>query len=154
MSAVEPKEYIILKETIDSFFANYTLSYKRDSIVGNPYNFSYEFSLNHSSWQIKTDPLVFLDPISTAFIVNSTIKFEFYYTKSVETLSNVYSMRIVIKHLIEEYKQTFVYTDFVELMKTFKEIFDIFKVDIIACNTEHFELSINNFKNYCTLSQL
>ena len=39
-------------------------------------------------------------------------------------------------------------------MKTFTEIFNLFKSCIESKNTENLDLVIKNYENYCALSQL
>lgn len=116
--------------------------------VYHPYSIAVTYKLNHSTWKMK------IDPGTQDFIVDSTITFEFYYMTSVIDATDVYAVRIKIPHLYNVKEKTFMYNSLKEFMKTFSEIFDLFKTCIESKSTENIDLVIKNYENYCAISQL
>lgn len=116
--------------------------------VYHPYSIAVTYKLNHSTWKMK------IDPGTQDFIVDSTITFEFYYMTSVIDATDVYAVRIKISHLYNVKEKTFMYNSLKEFMKTFSEIFDLFKTCIESKSTENIDLVIKNYENYCAISQL
>lgn len=111
--------------------------------VYHPYAIAVTYMLNHSTWKMIQD-----------FIANSTITFEFYYMTSVIDATNVYAVRIKISHLYNVKEKTFMYNSLKEFMKTFTEIFSLFKTCIESKSTENIDLVIKNYENYCAISYL
>lgn len=116
--------------------------------VYHSYSIAVTYKLNHSTWKMK------IDPGTQDFIVDSTITFEFYYMTSVIDATDVYAVRIKISHLYNVKEKTFMYNSLKEFMKTFSEIFDLFKICIESKSTENIDLVIKNYENYCVISQL
>lgn len=137
--------------------------------VYHPYSIAVTYKLNHSTWKMKIDPgssiaSIFNSEYTQDFIVDSTITFEFYYMTSTmdyymtSTMdaTDVYAVRIKISHLyVNDIKErTFMYNNLHEFMKTFSEIFSLFKTCIESGSTENIDLVIKNYENYCAISQL
>lgn len=129
--------------------------------VYHPYSIAVTYKLNHSTWKMKIDlgsPIasIFNSEYTQDFIVNSTITFEFYYMTSTMDATDVYAVRIKISHLyVNDIKErTFMYNNLHEFMKTFSEIFSLFKSCIESKSTENIDLVIKNYENYCAISQL
>ena len=129
--------------------------------VYHPYSIAVTYKLNHSTWKMKIDPgssiaSIFNSEYTQDFIVDSTITFEFYYMTSSIDATDVYAVRIKISHLyVNDIKErTFMYNNLREFMKTFREIFSLFKSCIESESTENIDLVIKNYENYCAISQL
>ena len=109
---------------------------------------------------MKIDPgssiaSIFNSEYTQDFIVDSTITFEFYYMTSTVDASDVYAVKIKISHLYNNIREkAFMYDSLKEFMKTFSEIFDLFKTCIESKSTENIDLVIKNYENYCAISQL
>lgn len=119
--------------------------------VYHPYSIGVTYKLKHSTWTMKN---LFNSEYTQDFIVDSTITFEFYYMTSTIDVTDVYTVRIKISHLYNVKEKTFVYNSLKEFMKTFSEIFDLFKTCIESKSTENIDLVIKNYENYCAISQL
>lgn len=127
--------------------------------VYHPYSIAVTYKLNHSTWKMKIDPgspiaSIFNSEYTQDFIVDSTITFEFYYMTSTMDATDVYAVRIKISHLYNVKEKTFMYNSLKEFMKTFSEIFSLFKSCIESGSTENIDLVIKNYENYCAISQL
>lgn len=127
--------------------------------VYQPYSIAVTYKLNHSTWKMKIDagsPLANILNIeyTSDFLVVSKITFEFYYMINAMEITDVYAVRIKITHLYDVKERTFIYNNLNEFMKTFTEIFNLFKSCIESKNTENLDLVIKNYENYCAISQL
>ena len=127
--------------------------------VYHPYSFAVTYKLKHSTWKMKIDPgspiaKLFNSEYTQDFIVDSTITFEFYYMTSAVEVTDVYAVRIKISHLYDVKEKTFMYNSLKEFMKTFTEIFSLFKSCIESKSTENIDLVVKNYENYCAISQL
>ena len=127
--------------------------------VYHPYSIGVTYKLKHSTWKMKIDPgspvaSIFNSEYTQDFIVDSKITFEFYYMTNPMELHDVYAVRIKISHLYNIKEKTFMYSTLKEFMKTFKEIFSLFKSCIESESTENIDLVIKNYENYCEISQL
>lgn len=128
--------------------------------VYHPYSIGVTYKLKHSTWKMKIDPgssiaSIFNSEYTQDFIVDSTITFEFYYMTSTVDASDVYAVKIKISHLYNNIREkAFMYDSLKEFMKTFSEIFDLFKTCIESKSTENIDLVIKNYENYCAISQL
>ena len=127
--------------------------------VYHPYSIGVTYKLKHSTWKMKIDPgspiaSIFNSEYTQDFIVDSTITFEFYYMTNAVELHDNYAVRIKITHLYDIKEKIFMYNTLREFMKTFKEIFSLFKSCIESESTENIDLVIKNYENYCEISQL
>ena len=127
--------------------------------VYHPYSFAVTYKLKHSTWKMKINPSspiakLFNSEYTQDFIVDSTITFEFYYMTSAVEVTDVYAVRIKISHLYDVKEKTFMYNSLKEFMKTFTEIFSLFKSCIESKSTENIDLVVKNYENYCAISQL
>lgn len=127
--------------------------------VYHPYSIAYTYKLSHSAWKLKIDPgSPIVDILNSEytqdFLVDSKITFEFYYMTNAMELHDTYAVRIKISHLYDIKEKIFMYNTLREFMKTFTEIFSLFKSCIESKSTENVDLVIKNFENYCEISQL
>lgn len=127
--------------------------------VYHPYSIDVTYKLKHSTWKMRIDPSstiasIFNSEYTQDFIVDSTITFEFYYMTNAVDATDVYAVRIKISHLYKVKEKTFIYNSLKEFMKTFSEIFSLFKSCIESKSTENIDLVIKNYENYCAISQL
>lgn len=127
--------------------------------VYHPYSIGVTYKLKHSTWKMKIDPgsliaSIFNSEYTQDFIVDSTITFEFYYMTNAVELHDNYAVRIKISHLYNVKEKIFMYNTLREFMKTFREIFSLFKTCIESESTENIDLVIKNYENYCEISQL
>lgn len=127
--------------------------------VYHPYSIAFSYKLSHSKWKMQIDPgspfaNLLNSEYSQEFIVDSKITFEFYYMTNPMEAYDVYAVRIKISHLYNVKEKTFMYNSLKEFMKTFTEIFSLFKSCIESNSTENIDLVIKNYENYCAISQL
>jgi len=127
--------------------------------VYHPYSIAYTYKLSHSTWKMKIDPGspivdIFSNEYTQDFLVDSKITFEFYYMTNAIELHDTYAVRIKISHLYDIKEKLFMYNTLREFMKTFTEIFSLFKSCIESNSTENIDLVIKNYENYCAISQL
>lgn len=156
MSMVNEEEFNNLKSAVLELFSGYPYEYQESPLsIYLPYSFAYIFTLKHSTWKLDwVSNNILLDNIFHAdeihdFIVKSSVKFEFYYTRV-----DKYSVHIIVSHLDKEIKKLFIYNTLGEFMKVLTEIFDIFKQNIVSGNTEKIDMTIMNFENYCAIARL
>ena len=149
----EPVGFGIFKNELFKLLktCNATPEIKTNLQVCHPYSIGVTYKLKHSTWTMKN---LFNSEYTQDFIVDSTITFEFYYMTSTIDATDVYIVRIKISHLYNVKEKTFVYNSLKEFMKTFSEIFDLFKTCIESKSTENIDLVIKNYENYCAISQL
>ena len=127
--------------------------------VYHPYSIAFTYKLSHSTWKMKIDPgspiaNILNSEYTQDFLVDSKITFEFYYMTNAMELHDTYAVRIKISHLYDIKEKIFMYNTLREFMKTFTEIFSLFKSCIESKSTENVDLVIKNFENYCEISQL
>lgn len=127
--------------------------------VYHPYSIAFTYKLSHSTWKMKIDPgspiaNILNSEYSQDFLVDSKITFEFYYMTNQMELHDTYAVRIKISHLYDIKEKIFMYNTLREFMKTFTEIFSLFKSCIESKSTENIDLVIKNYENYCAISQL
>ena len=127
--------------------------------VYHPYSIAFTYKLSHSTWKMKIDPgspiaNILNSEYSQDFLVDSKITFEFYYMTNAMELHDTYAVRIKISHLYDIKEKIFMYNTLREFMKTFTEIFSLFKSCIESKSTENIDLVIKNYENYCEISQL
>ena len=127
--------------------------------VYHPYSIAFTYKLSHSTWKMKIDPgspiaNILNSEYSQEFLVDSKITFEFYYMTNQMELHDTYAVRIKISHLYDIKEKIFMYNTLREFMKTFTEIFSLFKSCIESKSTENIDLVIKNYENYCEISQL
>ena len=163
MSLDEPVKFSQFKKELFKLFktCEATPEINTDAVLYHPYTIFFTYKLKHSTWKMKIDPgspiaNLFNSGFTQDFMVDSTITFEFYYMINAAEANNVYAVRIKISHLyVNDIKErTFIYNNLNEFMKTFTEIFNLFKLCIESKNTENLDLVIKNYENYCALSQL
>ena len=155
------EKYNVFKESVSRVMPNCRREYMENITVHAPNSFLIKYTLKHficnTDW--VSNSLLNLGDIfhvntSQEFTIKSRIAFEFYYTKHVETLSDVYTTRIIISHLTQDIKKVFSYNNLAEFITVLKEIIGIFEQDIVAGNTDRLDMSIENFKNYCAIAGL
>ena len=127
--------------------------------VYHPYSIAFTYKLSHSTWKMKIDPNssianIFNSEYTQDFLIDSKITFEFYYMTNSMELHDTYAVRIKISHLYDIKEKIFMYNTLREFMKTFREIFSLFKSCIESKSTENIDLVIKNYENYCAISQL
>lgn len=157
----EPVRFGEFKNEILKLFktCNATPEINTNLQVYHPYSIAVTYKLKHSTWKMKIDPSspiasIFNSEYTQDFIVDSKIIFEFYYMTSAVEVTDVYAVRIKITHLYNDKEKTFMYSSLKEFMKTFTEIFSLFKSCIESKSTENIDLVIKNYENYCAISQL
>lgn len=157
----EPARFGEFKNEILKLFktCNATPEINTNLQVYHPYSIGVTYKLKHSTWKMKIDPSssitsIFNSEYTQDFIVDSKITFEFYYMTNSLELHDVYAVRIKISHLYDIKEKTFMYNNLREFMKTFTEIFNLFKSCIESKSTENIDLVIKNYENYCAISQL
>ena len=161
MSMVNEERFNNLKSAVLELFSGYPYEYQESPLsIYLPYSFAYIFTLKHSTWKLDwVSNNILLDNIFHAdeihdFIVKSSVKFEFCYTREAGNLADIYSVHIIVSHLDKEIKKLFIYNTLGEFMKVLTEIFDIFKQDIVSGNTEKLDMTLTNFENYCAIARL
>lgn len=157
----EPARFGEFKNELFKLFktCNATPEINTNLQVYHPYSISVTYKLKHSTWKMKIDPgspiaSIFNSEYTQDFLVDSKITFEFYYMTNAMELHDVYAVRIKISHLYNIKEKTFMYNSLKEFMKTFTEIFSLFKSCIESKSTENIDLVIKNYENYCEISQL
>lgn len=160
MSMVNEEQFNNLKSAVLELFSGYPYEYRGSPLsIYQPYSFAYIFMLKQSAWKLDLVSNNILANIFHAdeiqdFIIKSSVKFEFYYTREVGNLADKYSVYILVSHLGKEIKKLFIYNTLGEFMKVLTEIFDIFKQNIVSGNTEKIDMTIMNFENYCAIAGL
>ena len=154
MSMVNEDRFNKLKSAVLELFSGYPYEYLESPLsIYLPYSFAYIFTLKHSTWKLDWVSNNILTNIFHAdethdFIIKSSVKFEFCYTREAGNLADIYSIHIIVSHLDKEINTLG------EFMKVLTEIFDIFKQDIVSGNTEKLDMTITNFENYCAIARL
>ena len=159
----EPIKFAQFKNALFTFFktCKATPEINTNLQVYHPYSFAVTYKLKHSTWKMQIEPgspfaNILNSEYSQEFIVDSAITFEFYYMTNPMEANDVYALRIKISHLYvgDVRERTFIYNNLKEFMKTFTEIFNLFKSCIESKSTENLDLVIKNYENYCAISQL
>ena len=157
----EPVRFGEFKNEVFKLFktCNATPEINTNLQIYHPYSFAVTYKLKHSTWKMKIDPgspiaNILNSEYTQDFLVDSKITFEFYYMTNAMELHDTYAVRIKISHLYDIKEKIFMYNTLREFMKTFTEIFSLFKSCIESKSTENVDLVIKNFENYCEISQL
>lgn len=157
----EPARFGEFKNELFKLFktCNATPEINTNLQVYHPYSIGVTYKLKHSTWKMKIDPgspiaSILNSEYTQDFLVDSKITFEFYYMTNAMELHDTYAVRVKISHLYDIKEKIFMYNTLREFMKTFTEIFSLFKSCIESKSTENIDLVIKNYENYCAISQL